>query len=464
MTTVNINSVTGLTGDGFLSAASLCGTGTVHDYYQQAYGKTIHVGRDGPCGVANNTYRAYVRFSLSSITGTVTSASFYFHLWQKLGANYGVILYEISDFGTLDYSDWSYSFRANLGEVLSPSSALGWHSVNVTSRVQAAKAAALSYIAFVFVYKNESESTPGGTSHWYALTAADEGILTPYLNVTYTPPAPPTAPSGCSATWATNTQINISWADNSSNETGFKVYRSVDGAAYALLDTVGANTTSTSDTSVSRDHYYNYKVLAYNGDGNSSYSNVSTTIPTIPAAPTSFEGEAISSTRIDLTWVDPNYDDSQEHEYSLERSDDSGAYAEIDTPAQDAVSYSDTSVVSGHEYAYKLRAWNGSGYSSYTDAVTISTAITAPSDCTATPKPGGSQIITWGDESDNEDGFKVERGTKGVYSQINAPGAGVETYTDDPVPGYHTYRVKAYNATNDSSYSTWAGTKGTLVT
>jgi hypothetical protein len=71
-----------------------------------------------------------------------------------------------------------------------------------------------------------------------------------------------------------SSQINLSWTDNSNNETGFKVERSKNGKGFSQLATVGANVTTYSDTGLNRTTTYYYRVRAVNAGGNSAYSNI----------------------------------------------------------------------------------------------------------------------------------------------------------------------------------------------
>ncbi len=90
---------------------------------------------------------------------------------------------------------------------------------------------------------------------------------------TSTNPAP-AAPSGLSAAAASASQVNLTWRDNSTNETGFKIERKTgSGGTYAQIATVGANVTSYQDTGLSAMTTYYYRVRAYNSGGNSAYSN-----------------------------------------------------------------------------------------------------------------------------------------------------------------------------------------------
>jgi parallel beta-helix repeat protein len=85
------------------------------------------------------------------------------------------------------------------------------------------------------------------------------------------------------------------------------------------------------------------------------------------------------------------------------------------------------------------------------------TFTAAPGAPTVKTTGSGSLVLNWSDNSNNETGFVVERSTDGVnFSPVVTLGAGATTYTDNtglsPDTEY-TYRVKAVNGSNSSSYS-----------
>lgn len=84
----------------------------------------------------------------------------------------------------------------------------------------------------------------------------------------------PAAPTGLTATAVSAGQINLTWVDNSSNETKFYIERKVGvGGAYAYLATVGADVTTYSDTGLTSSTQYTYRVLAAKVGRGSGYSN-----------------------------------------------------------------------------------------------------------------------------------------------------------------------------------------------
>jgi hypothetical protein len=78
----------------------------------------------------------------------------------------------------------------------------------------------------------------------------------------------PTVPTVLSATATSSSQINLTWTDNSNNETGFKIERKMgSGGTYLSLATAAANTISYNDTGLTASTAYYYRIRSTKGHG-----------------------------------------------------------------------------------------------------------------------------------------------------------------------------------------------------
>ncbi len=85
------------------------------------------------------------------------------------------------------------------------------------------------------------------------------------------------------------TRIDVSWSDNSDNETGFKVERRVNSGSWQLQSSKAKNTSNYSDNLVSAGSAYEYRVAPFNVTGTASY--VQSALITISAANNKSEGQ-----------------------------------------------------------------------------------------------------------------------------------------------------------------------------
>lgn len=87
------------------------------------------------------------------------------------------------------------------------------------------------------------------------------------------PGVPPEKPSGIHAVPASFNQINLTWNDNSTNESGFEIYRATQlSGPYSIIATTGANVVSYHDSTCSPATTYYYKIQAINQYGSSGFN------------------------------------------------------------------------------------------------------------------------------------------------------------------------------------------------
>ncbi len=183
---------------------------------------------------------------------------------------------------------------------------------------------------------------------------------------------------------------------------------------------------------------------------------------TAPKAPTGLTANATSSGSIDLAWTDSS---DNEESFKIERGTDGTTFTEIGTTTANTASHSDTGLTASTKYYYRVRASNGTGdsdYSNIADATTQAPPVTAPaapSGLTATTASSTTINLSWTDNSDNEEGFRIERGTDGTtFTGIGTTAANTAIYsdTDCNASTKYYYRVRAYNSAGNSTYSNTA--------
>ena len=81
-------------------------------------------------------------------------------------------------------------------------------------------------------------------------------------------------PSGCTAMAPSSSSINLTWEDNSTNESGFVVQRRRLGSGiWAQIETTAADATTFSNERLFSESTYIYRVQAFNDSESSAYSN-----------------------------------------------------------------------------------------------------------------------------------------------------------------------------------------------
>jgi len=156
----------------------------------------------------------------------------------------------------------------------------------------------------VFVRVTDTDNTQGHS--------ATDSLFVDHLfiRVDNQPVVPPVAPTSLSATAAAYNQVDLAWTDAAGDETGYEVERA-DGlepgaGPYAVIATLAADSASYSDTTVSPESEYSYRVRAIKGATASAYSNSDSVItPQQPAGTIllSASGYKVKGVQqVDLTW------------------------------------------------------------------------------------------------------------------------------------------------------------------
>jgi hypothetical protein len=243
----------------------------------------------------------------------------------------------------------------------------------------------------------------------------------------------PNAPSNLTATLTPMRGVYITWQDNSNNENGFIIemkwhepfvdldgngkynigepFTDVDGDGrwtgkdWNIVANVGADVT---DYSFLGEQWYlpagcviSFRVSAFNDGGRSAYSNeASVTMPAPPLAPSQLTATAVSTTDVELAWIDNS---SDEETFEIERrmmeifddlngdgqwepgepfidANGDGTWTQthwdrIGFVAANITAYSDTQLYPNANYYYRVCAQNQNGRSEYSNEAYVTTQL-----------------------------------------------------------------------------------------
>lgn len=312
----------------------------------------------------------------------------------------------------------------------------------------------------------------------------------------------PAAPGSLNASAASATEIDLTWQDNSNNETGFKVDRATNAnftQNLTLLTTTQAGVTSFADTGLSPSSTYFYRVRATNSAGDSTNSN--TAVATTQPVTVVVDNSDTAHVAIAGNWTpgssipgfigsnylydfNPGGTDSVKFSPALPAagqyqvlvhllsSSNRATNAPIDVIAADGVHtfmeneqqtpagwYSlGTFNFNATGAAVTIRAAGANGYVT-ADAVQFTTGLpsapAAPTGVNAAAVSGTEVNVSWVDNSNNEDGFSVEQSPNG--SNWTVIGSTLANATNFDVTGLtpgatYFYRVRAFNSGGNSAY------------
>lgn len=280
---------------------------------------------------------------------------------------------------------------------------------------------------------------------------------------------PPPAPGTLAVQTLTTDGVTLTWADNSTNETGFSLYRSVnDNSGYSLVATYGANTTTATVNSLGRSTTYFFKVQANNGDAKSLFSNEisQATLPYAPLMPTELTVASRTATTVTLTWKD-NSQNETSFEVMRALQAPNLVFEVAGTVPANTTTFTDSGLIPATNYQYYVRAVNAGG-------ATLSSTVNTTTEMPAPQAPASLSLqvfsdhrirLNWTDNSTTETGFEIHRaiGNEDDYQLVQTVGANVKTFDDAAVnPGItYFYKVRAINTGGPSEFT---ASVNTLIT
>jgi hypothetical protein len=312
--------------------------------------------------------------------------------------------------------------------------------------------------------------TAGRTYYVVMSGAGTTGSYQANISIATTSGVVPRAPSDLKATAISSSQINLTWENNSTNQTGFDVYGSTNGTTFVLWGPVTPGAaTSYSRTGLAAGTKYWFKIMAVDLTGASAASNVVsvTTMaatPVVPAAPSGLTATAVSPSQINLTWTNNSTSQTSFNVYGSTNGTTFTLRGPV-TPGT-ATSYSGTSLAAGTKYWFKITAVDSAGASAASNVVSATTLAAtptvpaAPTGLTATIATQTQINLAWAPEASTQTGFNVYESTDGTnFSQlatVSSASAASYSVTGLTAGTQYWFKVTALDTTGESAASSVA--------
>ncbi|MBI3124513.1 MAG: fibronectin type III domain-containing protein [Ignavibacteriales bacterium] len=316
---------------------------------------------------------------------------------------------------------------------------------------------------------NVNSGLSGGLTYYYRLRAYDIDGITGYSNVITVTLAPP-SPVETAATNKTEVSFSANW-NSSVGATGYKLDVSTDlnfgaGSFVAGFQNkdVG-NVTTYSVVGLTGGTTYYYRIRSYNSSGESANSGT-ITILTIPVPPNATAASSLTQTSFVAGWQVVTSATGYRLDVSTSATFAAGSfvtgYENIDVG--NVLSYTvNTNLSAGTTYYYRVRAYNATGTSGNSNAISLITIPPNPVSIAATNFSTSSFDANW-NASTGATKYYLDVSTDAAFAAgtfvtgyENLDAGNVITYTINTNLSAGTiyyYRVRAANVSGTSGNST----------
>lgn len=264
-------------------------------------------------------------------------------------------------------------------------------------------------------------------------------------------------PMDLKASWQSSGIIKLEWSGILSFESDLVIERKTENSNFVPIETISPYNLKWYDIEVENDRNYTYRVKSVNSYNSSDYSNEALVEPLALPEPGNFKVVVLSDSEVIIEWeYNTKLDISG---FKLERRlDPDGRWREIVSLDKRLRSYTVKDLDADEVYYFRIGAYDSSmNLKSYTQPIEVLiNTVKPPSDLVVTQIPNNQYLLEWKDNSDNEEGFIIERrhGSKD-FVEIGRVTENTQSFIDSGLEfnSIYYYKVRAYNSNVQSTHS-----------
>jgi fibronectin type 3 domain-containing protein len=324
---------------------------------------------------------------------------------------------------------------------------LAWNTANGASgyNVYRSSGASGTYTklnpSLIFDVSYTNTGLSSNTNYYYKVSAVAgdvEGVLSGAISGTTLL----LAPGNLRVTSVTDNSITLEW-NALTGANGYNIYRSASGnGTYTKVNSSIITTTSYTNTSVSSNTNYYYRVYAVSSGGIEGIPSTAVSCTTLMSAPGNLRVTSVTDSSINLAWNTITGASG----YNIYRSSSvSGSYSKLNPSLISNVSYADTGLSSDTNYYYKVSAVANDVEGVLSSAISGTTLLPAPVNVWVTSVTDNSVSLEWNTVT-GANGYNIYRSASenSAYAKVNSSVITAASFTNTGVSSNTTYYYRVY--------------------
>ncbi len=263
------------------------------------------------------------------------------------------------------------------------------------------------------------------------------------------------APQGLAAVSVSATGATLSWQDVNNQEQGSRIERSPDGNTFTALANVAANVSSYSDSGLTQNTDYYYRVIATHPQQESPPSNVALvrTLFSPAVAPTGITLSNITAHGMRVTWTAGG---TNQIYYLVQVSADAGVSWATASTITSGTTFADiSSLAQKTTYLVRVVAYNPTSTANSASVTqrTLPDTPATPGTLSIASATASTTNLVWGDTTTNETGFLIEQSSNSgsTWTTLTTTAANVTSYQATSLVGMTAYQFRVTTVNQDGA-------------